>query len=44
MAPALLDEGAGDIDSKSFHERLEAMAIEIGLRQLATMCPDRCVR
>ena len=30
MAAALLDEGAGDIDSKSFHERLEAMAIEIG--------------
>jgi len=30
MAAALLDEGAGDIDSKDFHERLEAMAIEIG--------------
>jgi zinc protease len=30
MAVALLDEGAGDIDSKSFHERIEAKAIEIG--------------
>src|SRR5262249_26313088 len=30
MAAGLLDEGAGDIDSKSFHERLEAKAIEIG--------------
>jgi len=30
MAVALLDEGAGDIDSKSFHERVEAKAIEIG--------------
>jgi len=30
MAVSLLDEGAGDIDSKSFHERVEAKAIEIG--------------
>lgn len=30
MAVALLDEGAGDIDSKSFHERVEAKAIEVG--------------
>jgi zinc protease len=30
MAAELLDEGAGDIDSKDFHERLEAKAIEIG--------------
>jgi zinc protease len=29
MTAALLDEGAGEIDSKSFHERLEAKAIEI---------------
>ena len=29
MATALLDEGAGDIDSNSFHERLEAKAIEV---------------
>src|SRR5579862_5926034 len=29
MASGLLDEGAGDIDSKSFHERVEAKAIEI---------------
>jgi len=29
MATSLLDEGAGDIDSKSFHERVEAKAIEI---------------
>ncbi len=30
MATALLDEGAGDVDSKGFHERVEAKAIEIG--------------
>jgi zinc protease len=30
MVTALLDEGAGEIDSKSFHERVEAKAIEIG--------------
>ena len=30
MTAALMDEGAGDIDSKSFHERAEAKAIELG--------------
>jgi zinc protease len=30
MTAALLDEGAGDIESKSFHERVEAKAIELG--------------
>ena len=30
MVAALLDEGAGDIDSNRFHERLESKAIEIG--------------
>jgi zinc protease len=30
MATSLLDEGAGDLDSKSFHERMEAKAIELG--------------
>ena len=29
MATSLLDEGAGDIDSESFHERVEAIAVEI---------------
>ena len=29
MTAALLDEGAGDIESERFHERLEAKAIEI---------------
>ena len=29
MTAALLDEGAGEIDSESFHERVEAKAIEI---------------
>jgi zinc protease len=29
MTAALLDEGAGDIDSEEFHERVEAKAIEI---------------
>jgi len=28
----LLDEGAGDLDSKAFHERLENHAIELGFR------------
>ena len=30
MATALLDEGAGDFDSRSFHERAEAKAIQLG--------------
>jgi zinc protease len=30
MATALLDEGAGDIESEGFHERVEAKAIEMG--------------
>jgi zinc protease len=30
MATALLDEGAGELDSKSFHERIEAKAIQLG--------------
>jgi zinc protease len=30
MVAGTLDEGAGDIDSKSFHEKLEAKAIEVG--------------
>jgi zinc protease len=30
LTASLLDEGAGDIDSESFHERLEAKAIEMG--------------
>jgi zinc protease len=29
MAVALLDEGAGDIDSKEYHEQVEAKAIEL---------------
>jgi zinc protease len=29
MAAGLLDEGAGEIDSKDFHERVEAKAIEL---------------
>jgi zinc protease len=29
MATALLDEGAGELDSKGFHERVEARAIEL---------------
>ncbi len=31
MAVALLDEGAADIDSKTFHERVEAKAIELSV-------------
>jgi zinc protease len=30
MVADLLDEGSGDLDSKSFHERLERRAIELG--------------
>ena len=30
MATSLLDEGAGDLDSKSFHERVETKAIQLG--------------
>ena len=30
LVAALLDEGAGDIDSKTFHARLERKAIELG--------------
>src|SRR2546425_2167668 len=30
MAAALLDEGAGELDSKAFHERLEEKAIQLG--------------
>jgi zinc protease len=32
MASALLDEGAGELDSKAFQERLEGRAIEIGFQ------------
>src|SRR5262249_18622040 len=30
MISALLDEGAGDLDAKTYHERLENKAIELG--------------
>lgn len=32
MVSALLDEGAGDLDSRAFHERLEGKAIELSFR------------
>ncbi len=32
LAVDLLDEGAGDLDGKAFHERLENHAIELGFR------------
>jgi zinc protease len=32
LAADLLDEGAGDLDSKAFHERLENHAIELGFQ------------
>ena len=32
LAADLLDEGAGDLDSKTFHERLENHAIELGFQ------------
>src|ERR1700760_4920453 len=30
MVASLIDEGSGDLDSKTFHERLERRAIELG--------------
>lgn len=32
LTAGLLDEGAGDLDSKAFHERLESRAIEMSFR------------
>ena len=32
MVSALMDEGAGDLDSRTFHERLEGKAIELRFR------------
>jgi zinc protease len=32
LASTLLDEGAGDLDAKAFHEKLEGHAIELGFR------------
>ena len=32
FAADLLDEGAGELDSKTFHERLENRAIELGFQ------------
>ena len=32
LAADLLDEGAGDLDGKTFHERLESHAIELGFQ------------
>jgi zinc protease len=32
MVSSLLDEGAGDLDSRTFHERLEGKAIELSFR------------
>ena len=32
MVSALLDEGAGELDSRAFHERLEGKAIELRFR------------
>ena len=29
MVASLLDEGSGDLDSKTFHERLDRRAIEL---------------
>jgi zinc protease len=31
MVSSLLDEGAGDVDAKTYHERLEGKAIELGI-------------
>ena len=39
MVADLLDEGSGDLDSKTFHERLERRAIEIELQFDAGLFP-----
>ncbi len=35
----MLDEGAGDLDSKTFHQRLEDQAIEIGFQRRPRLFP-----
>ena len=45
LAADLLDEGAGDLDGKTYHERLENHAIELGFqRRAATISTARCAR
>ena len=45
LAADLLDEGAGDLDGKTFHERLENHAIELALpASRATISTARCAR
>ena len=39
LAADLLDEGAGDLDGKTFHERLENHAIELGFQRRARLFP-----
>ena len=39
LAADLLDEGAGDLDGKTFHERLENHAIELGFSVGARLFP-----
>ena len=39
LAADLLDEGAGDLDGKTFHERLENHAIELGFQVSARLFP-----
>ena len=45
MAASLLDEGAGELDGKTFHERLERTAIEMNFQRRPRSCPRHaCAR
>ena len=44
LVASLLDEGAGDLDSKTFHARLERKAIELTFRPTAIRFAARCGR
>ena len=45
LAADMLDEGAGDLDGKTFHERLESHAIELSLSApRAIISAARCAR
>jgi zinc protease len=44
LVASLLDEGAGDLDSKAFHDRLERKAIELGFQADRDTSAARCAR
>ena len=42
MVASLLDEGSADLDSKTFHERLDRRAIELSFSRRAIISAARC--